>query len=186
VFVALLIGFAPLVVFCILARLSLNLALWIAFATSFALAIRAFFDTGNLRLLDAGNTVLFGLLALYVGFIQRGMGLSWVGMILELGLFGIALWSLAKRRPFTSEYAAMQISPEHWDAAPFLRANYLLTGVWAATFALMAATDAVNLFLHIGEPNLVAGIGLAALAGALIYTWHSGVRIGRRFGKTPH
>jgi hypothetical protein len=80
----------------------------------------------------------------------------------------------------------VQISPECWDTPPFVRANYRLSWAWAATFALMAAADAVNLFLHIGGPNLVAGLGLAALAGALIYTWRFGVQIGRRFGKTPH
>jgi len=182
--VALLIGFAPLVIFCILARLSLNLALWIAFATSFSLGIKSFVETGILRPLDAGSTVLFGLLALYVGFIEPGMEFSWVGMILEIGLLGIAVWSLAKRRPFTSGYAGVQILPEHWDTPRFVRANYRLTWVWAATFAAMAAADAQNLFLHTIAPNKAAGIGLAVLAAALIYTWQSGVQIGRRFGKT--
>jgi hypothetical protein len=184
--VALLIGFAPFVVFCIVARLSLNLALWIAFATSFSLGLRSFFETGVLRLFDAGGTALFGLLALYVGFIQPGMELPRVGMVLEIGLLGIAAWSLAKHKPFTLEYAGAQISPEHWDTLAFVRANYRLTWAWAATFAFMAAADAETLFLHTVAPNMAAAIGLAALAGALIYTWQSGVQIGRRFDKTPY
>jgi hypothetical protein len=166
--VALLIGFAPLVVFCVLARVSLNLALWIAFAMSFSLGIRSFLETGILRLLDAGGTVLFGLLALYAAFIEPGIELSWVGMVLEIGLFGIAVWSLAKRSPFTAEYAGEQIPPEQWNTLQFARANVRLTSVWAATFAAMAAGDAQTLFLHAIAPNMTAAMGLAVLAVALI------------------
>jgi hypothetical protein len=184
--VALLIGFAPLVVFCVLARLSLNLALWIAFAMSFSLGIKSFLNNGILRLLDAGGTALFGLLALYAAFIQPGIELSWIGLILETGLFAIAAWSLAARRPLSAEYAGERIPPEQWDTLQFVRANYRLTSVWAATFAAMAAADAQTLFLHTVAPNKAAAIGLAVLAAALIYTWQSGVQIGRRFGKTPY
>ncbi len=183
---ALLIGFAPFVVFCILARLSLNLALWIAFAMAFSLGIRSFLETGVLRLLDAAGMVLFGLLALYAGFIQRGIELSWIGLVLEAGLLGTAVWSLKARRPFTSEYAGEQISPEQWYTPQFARVNYRLTLVWAATFAAMMAGDAQTLFLHTIAPNKAAVIGLVVLAAALIYTWQSGVQLGRRFGKTPY
>jgi hypothetical protein len=146
--------------------------------------MKSFLETGILRLLDVAGMVLFGLLALYAGFIQRGIELSWVGIVLEAGLFGIAVWSLTARRPFTSEYAGEQISPEQWDTPQFARAQYRLTAVWAATFAAMGAADAQTLFLHIIAPNKAASIGLAVLAAALIYTWQSGVQIGRRFGKT--
>jgi hypothetical protein len=182
--VALLIGFAPLVVFCVLARLSLSLALWIAFAISFSLGIKSFLETGILRLLDVGGMVLFGLLALYAGFIQRGVEISWIGMILEIGLLVVALWSLAKRKPFTMEYSGEQATPKQWDTPSFLRANVRLTWAWAASLTAMAAADAQTLFLHTLAPNMAAVIGLAVLAVALIYTWQSGVRIDRRFGKT--
>jgi hypothetical protein len=185
VFVALLVGFAPLVVFCLFAHLSLHLALWLAFATAFSFAIRAFLDTGRLRLFDTANTVLFGLLALYVAFIQPGLELSWVGLILEIGLLVMALGSVATRRPFTTEYAVALILPEHWRAPRFLRANYWLSWVWVATFAAMAFADSMNLFLHTVAPNLATGTGLVALAGALIYTWQRGIRIGGRFGRSP-
>ncbi|HEY0281335.1 MAG TPA: hypothetical protein VGC27_01790 [Rhizomicrobium sp.] len=181
-----LIGFAPLVVFCVIARLSLSLALWLAFAMAFSLGIRSFLEAGILRLLDAAGMVLFGLLALYAGFIQRGIEISWVGMILETALLGLAVWSLTARRPFTAEYAGERISPEQWDTPQFARAQYRLTGVWAVAFAAMAAADAQTLFLHAIAPNKTAAIGLAVLAAALIYTWQSGIQIGRRFGKTPY
>ena len=178
----LLLGFAPLVVFCVLVRLSVSLALWIGLATAFSLTIRAFVETGVLRLLDAGFTVLFAILALTAGFIEPGMPIAWVGMVLELGLLAIALWSLLVRRPFVGPYLRAPLDAEHWTAAPVVGLEYRLSWIWAATFAAMAATDAVILFVHTLSANLAAGAGLAALAGALTYTWQSGVALGRRLG----
>ena len=37
------------------------------------LGMRSFLDTRVLKTLDAGNTVLFGALALYKGFVQPGL-----------------------------------------------------------------------------------------------------------------
>jgi hypothetical protein len=185
-FVPLLLGFAPLVVFCLLVRLSVSLALWIALATAFALLTRSFVETGVLRLFDAGNTMLLGLLAIYAGFIERGISISSVGMILELGLLGVAVWSLVVRRPFTEQYSRGQFSPAQRDNPLLVRMNYLLTWVWIATFAIMAAADAAAAFLPILTVNRTFGVGLAALVGALTFTWQSGVYIGRRLGKTPY
>jgi hypothetical protein len=39
---AMLLGFAPIIVFAVLANLSQDLALWAAFATAFAVGIRVF------------------------------------------------------------------------------------------------------------------------------------------------
>lgn len=174
----------PVAVFCLLVRVSVSLALWVALATAFALCIRSFVETGVLRLFDAGNTVLLGGLAIYAGFIERGITISWVGMILELGLLAISIWSLVVRAPFTEQYTRAQISPEQWDTPLFVRMNYALTWIWTATFAIMAAADATAQFLHILGANRTFGVGLAALAGALTFTWQANVNIGKRLGKT--
>ncbi|MBU6296916.1 MAG: hypothetical protein KGJ79_04810 [Alphaproteobacteria bacterium] len=182
----LLLGFAPLVVFFVLERLSVSLALWVAFATAFALSMRTFIETGILKLFDAGSTVIFGLLALFTGFIEPGMDYPWVGLILELGLLGIVVWSLVTRAPFIREYSREQIPREQWTAPLFIATNYRLTWAWAGAFAVMAAADATILFLHRVAPGLAVTTGLLALLLALTFTWQSGVRISRRLGKTPH
>ncbi|MDE1986451.1 MAG: hypothetical protein KGL29_03940 [Alphaproteobacteria bacterium] len=182
----LLLGFAPLVVFFVLERLSVSLALWAAFATAFALSMRTFIETGILKLFDAGGTLIFGLLALFTGFIEPGMDYPWVAFILDLGLLGIVGWSLAARVPFTWEYSREQIPQEKWATPLFVATNYRLTWAWAGAFAVMAAADATVIFLHRVEPSLAAAASLLALMSALAFTWQSGVRISRRLGKTPY
>ena len=183
---SLLLAFAPFAIFRVLVGLSVSLALWIAFAAAFSLGIRSFLETRVLRVFDLGSVILFGLLALYDGFIERGIQNSWIGLILETGMFGIALWSLFVRRPFTAQYACDLIPAGQRESPVFTRSNYILTAVWTATFAIMAAADAVVIFLHTVSISLALGVGLAAFAGALTFTWWSAVFIGRLFGNTPY
>jgi len=63
-------GFAPFILFTILSRLSVDLALWVAFAAAFVITIRDFVESPSLRLLDAGSLTLFALLALGRGFLD--------------------------------------------------------------------------------------------------------------------
>ncbi len=182
---ALLLGFAPLLVFTILAPLAVSVALWLSFATAFTLGIRDFIETGKPRILDIAFMAIFGLLAIYDGFIAPGMTLAWIGLVPKLGLLGVSLWSLARREPFTTPYFQNQFLPEQRDMSLFARSNYRLTWVWTAAFAIMAATDAATIFLHTASPLELAAVGLAAFAGALTFTWQYGVYISRRLGKAP-
>jgi len=183
--VSLLFAFAPFAIFRLLVGLSISLALWIAFAAAFSFGIRAFLETRALRVFDTGSVVLFGLLALYDGFIARGLQISWISLTLETGMLFIALWSLLARRPFTAQYARELIPAGHREPRAFARSNYMLTAVWAATFAVMAAADTVVIFVHTVSVSLAVGVGLVAFAGALTFTWRSAVLIGRSFGKKP-
>jgi hypothetical protein len=183
--VALLLGFAPLIVFYVFVRLSVSLALWLALATAFTLGIRDFVDTGTPRVLDVAFTACFGILALYDGFIEPGMSVPWVGLVLKLSLLGVSLWSLAKRQPFAAPYVRAQIAQAQWESPLFAQSNYLLTWVWALAFAMMAAADAVTIFVPTASPIWLATLGLAAFVGALTFTWQFGVYISRRLGKAP-
>lgn len=182
----LLIGFAPLAVYLLLARLSVSLALWLAFAASFSLGVRPFLESGMPRLFDAASTALFGLLALYDGFVDPGMRIGWIGMILETGLMLTALYSLLAKAPFTARYALAQTLYEYREAPFFIRTNYLLSAVWAGAFAIMAATDALAVFVHTLPASLLAVVGLAAFAGALTFSWYTGVALGRRIGRKAY
>src|SRR6201985_2570624 len=76
--------FAPPPVFGLFARLSADLALWLAFAAAFVVTIRDFVESPSLRLLDAGSFVLFALLALVRGFLDPNLSLPAVGFIAAL------------------------------------------------------------------------------------------------------
>ena len=163
-------GFAPFILFTVLSRLSVDLALWVAFATAFVVTIRDFVESPSLRLLDAGSLVLFALLAMGRGFLDPGLSLPSVRFIAALSLFLLLGLPLILKRPFSVDYARLDPREAGWPPALFLRVNYLVSAVWTAAFAAMAAADAAVTF-DTGLPLYGSiAIALAALAGAITFT----------------
>ncbi|MGB8363168.1 MAG: hypothetical protein ACLQUZ_11170 [Rhizomicrobium sp.] len=165
-----LLGFSPFIIFALLTGLSVDLALWAALAAAFAIAIRDFAHTRLLRVLDVGSTALFGLLALYAGFIQPSLSIQAVRLVIDGGLLMIALSSIIIGNPFTLEYAREQVPEEMWHAPLFVRTNYIITGVWTAAFAAMTAADAAATFNKRFPLTLDVAAGLAALTLAVAFT----------------
>jgi hypothetical protein len=168
------LAFVPLLVYLVMAPLSVSLALWLAFAAVFAVAIRAFIATGSLRPFDAVGLVLFGGLAFYDGFIDPGGSATRTSMVIEIGFLAGAVWSMGMRLPFTAQYGLL---PERCDPVLLDRANTLLTAVWSTCFALMAGANAWAVVLHRLSPIWASGLGLAAFAAALTFTWQFGLYI---------
>ncbi|HEX3809806.1 MAG TPA: hypothetical protein VHW02_08885 [Rhizomicrobium sp.] len=164
------IGFAPFVVFAVMMNLSLSFALWLAFATAFGVGMYDFLHTRALRILDVGCTVLFGVLAIYTGFVQPSLAIEIVRLIVDGTLLAIALYSLLRREPFTLPYAREHAPPDVADTPQFRRMNYIVSLVWAIAFAVMAAADAAATFGPVIPLSLDIAIGLAALALAIIFT----------------
>jgi multisubunit Na+/H+ antiporter MnhB subunit len=165
----LLFGFAPFLLFAILSRLSADLALWLAFAASFVVTIRDFVESPSLRLLDGASLVLFGLLALIRGFLAPDLSLTAVRTIVETGLCLVILASLARKKPFSLEYASQESGGVPWPLPVFRRVNWLISLVWGLSFAFMALADAAVTFLPV--PFYVAiGISVVALASAITFT----------------
>ncbi|HUO90914.1 MAG TPA: hypothetical protein VMU08_17205 [Rhizomicrobium sp.] len=166
----LVLGFVPFILFVVLMRLSTDLALWVAFAAAFTLGMRSFLDTRVLKTLDGGNTALFGLLALYKGFIQPSLSFGMLLLLVDGGLLAIMVASLLLHEPFTLQYAREQVAPDEWQSPSFLRANYVVTGVWVAALAFMTAADAAATFASQISVTTAVAAGLVALAAALTFS----------------
>ena len=166
----LVVGFAPFILFALLSRLSADLALWIAFAAAFVVTIRDFVESPTLRLLDAGSLALFCLLALVRGFLAPSLSLAVIRFITETGLLLLLAGSLAVRRPFSIDYARLDPREAGWEPALFLKVNYLVSGVWAAAFAAMAAADAAIIFDTTMQLYVSIAVSVAALTGAVTFT----------------
>jgi hypothetical protein len=163
---SILLGFLPFIVFALLTSLSISLAIWVAFAISFALAIRDFASTKTIRLLDGGGMILFGALALVAGFVAPSLSMPASRFIIDVGLLLIALASMIMRNPFTLQYAREQVAQEFWGDPRFVRANYVVTAIWALAFAVMATADAIATFTR-GFPlplDIAGGMGVLAIA----------------------
>jgi hypothetical protein len=166
----LVLGFVPFILFAVLMRLSTDLALWIAFAAAFTLGMRSFLDTRVLKTLDAGNTALFGALALYKGFIQPSLSFGALLLAVDGGLLAIVIASLLLHEPFTLQYAREQVAPEQWQTPLFLRTNYVVTGVWVVALTFMTGADAAATLASAISVTSAVAAGLVALAIALTFS----------------
>jgi hypothetical protein len=167
---AMIVGFLPVIVFSLLATLSQDLALWAAFAAAFAVAMRDFAREQLLRILDVGSTLLFGLLALYTGFIRPDLSIEMTRLIVDTGFFALALLSILLRNPLTLQYAREHAPRELWTTKRFTLTNYGLTAFWMMAFGAMAATDAFA-DMHKSLPrSLDAAAGLVVLLVAVGFT----------------
>lgn len=165
-----LLGFLPFIVFALLTSLSISVAIWGAFALSFALAIRDFAGTKTIRVLDGSGVLLFGALALIAGFIAPGLSTQACRFIIDVGLLLIALASIVRRNPFTLQYARDQAAQEIWNDPRFIRANYVVTAIWALAFAGMAVADAIATFTKHFPLSLDIAAGFGVLAIAIFIT----------------
>lgn len=166
--------------FALLTRLDVNLALWLAFAAAFAIGISGFLKHRVLRVLDAGSAAIFGFLALLCGFVEPGLQVSAVRLIIDISLFAIALASLVARQPFTLQYARGEVKTDVLVQPFFVRANYLITLVWLVAFAVMAAADGAATFDPAVPVTGAVAAGLLTLAAALTFTWRYPARVRRR------
>jgi len=164
----LVLGFAPFILFAVLSRLSADLALWAAFAAAFVVTIRDFVESPSLRLLDVGNLALFGVLALVRGFLAPGLSLVAVRAMAEIFLFLLLLASLLRAKPFSLEYA--HVPPQERAEPFFMRVNIIISGVWAAAFAAMAAMDTALVFISTLPLWPAIAVSVAAFAVAITAT----------------
>lgn len=166
----LLLGFAPLIVFSILTSLSVDLALWSALAVAFVIAIRDFAQTRILRALDVGSTLLFGMLALYVGFIQPGLSVQAIRLLVDVGFLLIGCGSILAGSPFILDYVRGIVSREAWRDPDLQRANLDIAGAWLLALTAMGAADAAATFSKRFPFTLDAAAGLATLAIVVVFT----------------
>src|ERR1700682_6229456 len=111
----------------------------------------------SIKILGAGYVILVGPLGGYVTLVDPSLNSSAVRLIVDGGVFAIALLSIAFRFPFTLQYAREMVDAETAKLPGFIKAGYIITWVWTgALFAMMAAN-----VLMIYSPSLPLWSGLA-------------------------
>lgn len=177
-----MLALLPSAVYYVMAPLSVSLALWLAFAAAFAVGLRYFGATGSVRVFDAAGLVLFGVMAIYDGFVQPETAAPGTSVVLEGGLLAAILWSMAIRRPFTTQYRWLKTQHE---PGFIIRAHTLLTAFWATTFAGLAAIDCLTVIYHILAPGWASVLDVILFGAMLSFTWQLGLYIDKRRGKIP-
>jgi hypothetical protein len=116
----------------------------------------------SVKILGAGSVVLFGTLGGYVTLVDASVSVSVVKLIVDAGVFAIALASIALRFPFTLQYAREEVDPETARLPGFMRANYIITWAWTGAFAAMMAAN----LLMLVSPSLPIWAGIAIVLAA--------------------
>jgi hypothetical protein len=116
----------------------------------------------SVKMLGAGSVLLFGTLGVYVTLVDASMSVSAVKLIVDAGVFAIALASIAFRFPFTLQYALEEVDAETAGQPGFVRANYIITWAWTGAFAAMMAAN----LLMLVSPSLPIWAGIAIVLAA--------------------
>jgi len=168
---SILLGLSPFVTFFVLMRLATPIAGLVgAFVVSALLGVRVWWRGESVKILEVGSLVLFGLLTGYTltGAVQWTV--ATVRLAVDGGLLAIALVSLAIDRPFTLQYARERVPEQNWGLPIFLTTNRIITGVWAATFAIHVAADAAAQYVSTIPIWVDVVVSIAAFVGAVVFT----------------
>ena len=166
---------APYGAFAVLMRLapaavSLCATATICLAT---IAVERLVRGRSLKILPAGAVVTFGAVGGYVLLVDPGMSTSAVKFSVDVGMLLVILASIAIRRPFTLQYAREEVDAETAKLAGFIRANYIISWVWAASMVAMMVGNVALIYvpgLPIWSSLLVA---FAARNSAIYFTkWY--------------
>lgn len=125
------------------------------------------------KILPAGAVVIFAAIGGYVLLVDPGMSTSAVKFSVDAGMLLVILASIAIRRPFTLQYAREEVDAETAEIPGFIRANYVISWVWAASMVAMMIGNVALIYvpgLPIWSSLLVA---FAARNSAVYFTkWY--------------
>jgi len=168
---SILLGLSPFVTFFVLMRLGTPIAGLVgAFVVSALLGVRVWWRGESVKILEVGSLILFGLLTGYTLAAAVPWTVATVRLAVDGGLLAIALVSLAIDRPFTLQYARERVPEQYWSLPIFLTTNRIITGVWAATFAIHVAADAAAQYVSTIPIWVDVVVSIAAFVGAVVFT----------------
>jgi all-trans-retinol 13,14-reductase len=125
--------------------------------------------TRSVKILDTVTLVFFVLVA--VGLIGFGWTIlaTYMTLLVNLTLMGIAWGSLLAGTPFTIQYAREQVPQALWHAPLFIRINQYITAVWGLDFFL---SGLVSLYRHAaGDTSLASQYAWVVFSvGAALFT----------------
>lgn len=164
-----LLGFSPFLAFAIVEHLFGILAGLTAGAVmALALVVRDAASGRSVKVLEIGTVILFGALALYAWRDQPAWNIAQVRLVVDAGLLGVVLASMAIGIPFTMQYARERVAPSLWSHPAFVRTNYVISGAWALAFVALIGADV----LMRTRPGAGALLTVAAICAAVRFTEH--------------
>lgn len=139
-------GLMPWIVFSLISGPKrLEVSVLFALAAAIVLFVLNLVEGDTFKALELSDIVFFSGLALVVAVVGNDAHKwleTWSSEIANIAFVLISVGSLVIRRPFTVPYAKDEADPSLWDDPDFIRANYVITAVWAVAFAVVAISGA--------------------------------------------
>jgi hypothetical protein len=131
---SLLLGFAPFILFGILAGSSftqLEIAIVVCLVASIVIGYK---DLRRGFILTWGTLIFFVFLLVSVVLMKNVFVMTHVSLLLNGTLAAITWISLIVGKPFTEQYARLEVDKSRWDNPIFIKINRQMTAVWGCIF----------------------------------------------------
>ena len=152
--IKILLGFAPWIVYFLLIgpkTSQIETAVIAAIITFLAVDLKAL----KRGFILAWGTMLFLVFMLIVTFLFNHNWVTEHPWIISNGALGvIAFGSLIIKKPFTLQYAKLEVEKSKWSSPVFYRINFLLSLYWGLIFAFATLVHIVKLF-HPEVSNII-------------------------------
>ena len=164
------VGFAPWIVFWTVSGFeTFELGAVAALVTS-VVVIAPDVLHHRVKVLDAGTLISFAVLAALGLTGAGGLFARFAGPLSNGALTLVVLVSLAIRQPFVLQYAREGRPPELWNEPHFVRACYVITWVWLASFVVQTLFTLLAALAPADRTLFRYVIPYAALVGAFAFT----------------
>jgi len=186
--IRLLLGFLPLVVYGVLAGISVSSVIVALAAATAVTLIIGWADLRKRMILPWVNLALFGSIFVAVGILGMTGIIPYMGVLIYATLTTVTSVSLLAGKPFTLQYAREMVDKALWENPGFIRVNILITSVWDGVFLLNLGLTAIALL----NPGFIGRIALlltcaVIMAGIIFTLWYPDyVRKKYTIAKSPH
>ena len=111
--------------------------------------------------LDWGSLIFFIVMYIDSQFFHNVWLLHHMSIVSSFFFVAIAGFSLLIKKPFTSQYAKLEVEPDKWNSPHFIRINQLMTGGFGIIFLILALLTLYRTY-HPDFLNewLIWGVGL--------------------------
>ncbi|MBI5346494.1 MAG: hypothetical protein HZB76_05070 [Chlamydiae bacterium] len=145
--IKIIITFLPWIIFKVLSSFSLDLAIIAAIISSslaYATLKKGF-------ILEWGTLIFFLISFIFIVILNNSWFTRYRDLLSTLTLTIIAWGSVLAKRPFTAQYAKLEVSKEYWNSKVFLSINNIMSIAFGLLFLFNVFTDLFE--LHHGKAS---------------------------------
>jgi hypothetical protein len=143
--ISLLTAFVPWIAFTLVAEVPVGnplMSLTLAFIVGIALTLlTSYHQLLKGYILSVITIVFFVVFFIVIIGLQHYYIANYISVLSMLVLTVVCWVTMLFHFPFTLQYSREGVDPERARSAPFMRVNYIITGVWAIAFTLGLAVD---------------------------------------------